>query len=219
MRNQKNGLHYNEQYFLWQKRIGEFGGWANLSKFSSYIKKSDDVLDFGCGGGYLLKQIDCQRRVGVEPNLSAAETASQNGIELHLSTEDIPDDYVNVIISNNALEHTLRPLDELKSLYPIIKVGGKVIFVVPCEAISYRYKPDDINRHLYSWSPMSIGNLFKEAGFSVIESKPFIHKWPPKYQYIAKFGGRALFDMVCFLYGRIERTWFQIRIIAQRISV
>jgi len=27
---------------------------------------------------------------------------------------------------------------------------------------------------------MCIGNLDTEAGFSVIESRPYIHKWPPK---------------------------------------
>lgn len=46
--------HYNEDYFNWQKNIGLFGGWANSTKFEQYITKEDDVLDFGCGGGYLL---------------------------------------------------------------------------------------------------------------------------------------------------------------------
>ncbi|MFN5838937.1 MAG: hypothetical protein ACK47J_20015, partial [Pseudanabaena sp.] len=122
------------------------------------------------------------------------------------------------IISDNALEHTLQPLQELKSLYKKLKTGGKIIFVVPCEAISYSYKPNDINHHLYSWSPMCIGNLFTEAGFSVIESKPYIHKWPPKYQLIAKIGGRPLFEIACHIFGRIERTWFQVRVIGEKIS-
>jgi len=210
--------HYDDQYFDWQAPIGEFGGWANQTKFIKYISEHSEVLDFGCGGGFLLRNLKCAKKVGVEVNPAAAATAKKNGLEMFRSVDKIPDDYVDVIISDNALEHTLQPLQELKSLYKKLKTGGKIIFVVPCEAISYSYKPNDINHHLDSWSPMCIGNLFTEAGFSVIESKPYIHKWPPKYQLIAKIGGRPLFEIACRIFGRIERTWFQVRVIGEKLS-
>jgi len=50
----------------------------------------------------------------------------------------------DVIISNHALEHTLHPLQELEALLPKLKPGGKVVFVVPCESIARKHKPDDI---------------------------------------------------------------------------
>jgi len=208
--------HYGKEYFDWQSSIGDFGGWANQGKFIDYISSTSCVLDFGCGGGFLLKNLNCSRKVGVEVNASAAETAKSNGVEVFRSVTEVPDDYVDVIISNNALEHALRPLEELQALFKKLKVGGKIIFVVPCESIRYSYSQNDINHHLYSWSPMCIGNLFAEAGFSVIESRPYIHKWPPMYKFIAKVGGRRLFDIACRIYGRIERSWFQVRIIAEK---
>ena len=52
--------HYDDDYFDWQSEAGEFGGWANQTKFIKYISKDDVVLDFGCGGGYLLKNLDCK---------------------------------------------------------------------------------------------------------------------------------------------------------------
>jgi len=209
--------HYDKRYFDWQASIGEFGGWANQSKFAEYIVPSESrVLDFGCGGGFLLRRLECKKRVGVEVNSSAAEVAKQNGVEVFGSAEDVPDEYVDVIISNNALEHTLQPFEELKTLHRKLRVGGRIIFVVPCESISYGYRPNDVNHHLYSWSPMCIGNLFMEAGFSVIESKPYIHKWPPKAELVARVGGRRLFEIACRVYGRIERSWFQVRVIAER---
>ncbi len=208
--------HYDSKYFDYQAPIGEFGGWANLTKFNNFISPADDVLDFGCGGGYLLNQLDCRNKVGVEVNPTAAKTAEENGAEVYLKTADVPDDYVDVIVSNNALEHTLHPLEELKQLYPKLRPGGKIIFVVPCESITYSYKAEDINHHLYSWSPMCLGNLFTEAGFSLIESKPYLHKWPPNYRRYARLGGRRLFDFVCRIYGRWERTWFQVRAIGER---
>jgi SAM-dependent methyltransferase len=208
--------HYDEKYFDWYASMGAFGGWANLDKFRKYISSTSKVLDFGCGGGFLLKNLECAKKVGVEVNPAALETARKNGVEVFVRVEDVPNEYVDVIISNSALEHTLQPLEELKSLYRKLQPGGKIIFVVPCESISYRYKPNDINHHLYSWSPMCIGNLFSEAGFSVIESKAYIHKWPPKYRLIARIGGRALFNLACRIYGRLARSLIQVRVVATK---
>lgn len=207
---------YAENYFNWQKSIGEFGGWANKKKFAEFISCNDEVLDFGCGGGYLLKNIECKKRIGVEINSTAAETARENGLEVYNFVDDVPDNYVDIIISNNALEHTHYPLDELKKLYKKLRNNGKIVFVVPCENITYKYRPNDINQHLYSWSPMCIGNLFTLAGFSVIESKPYIHKWPKNYMKIAKFFGWGIFDLICRIYGQIKREWFQVKIIAEK---
>jgi len=207
--------HYDETYFDWQKSMGEFGGWANKIIYEKHISADHVVLDFGCGGGFVLKNLECKKRIGIELNPSAAETARQNGLEVYSHVDDVADDSVDIIISNNALEHTHHPFDELKKLYKKLKAGGKIIFVVPCENISYRYKPQDINQHLYSWSPMCIGNLFTLAGFNVIESSPYIHKWPPNYLKVAKFG-RRVFDFLSRIYGQYERTWFQVYIHAEK---
>ena len=177
---------------------------------------ADRVLDFGCGGGFLLKNIECSKRTGVEVNPAAAAMARKNGVEVFNSVEEVPDEYVDVVISNNALEHTLQPLEALRALLKKVVDGGILVFVVPCESISYGYRAGNINHHLYSWSPMCIGNLFTEAGFSVVESKPYMHKWPPGYRFIARVAGRRLFDLACRVYGRIERSWFQVRVVAEK---
>lgn len=214
-KNQSN--QYDKKYFDWQQSMGNFGGWANVSKFEKFIKPEDTVLDFGAGGGYLLSNLKCQRKIGLEINVSAHSEIKRNGAEAVSSLEKISNESIDTIISSNALEHTLHPLNEIKHLYEKLKPNGKIIFVVPCENISYSYVPWDINHHLYSWSPMCLGNLFSEAGFHVLESKPFIHKWPPHFRAYAKFG-RKIFDICCRIYGRIERTWFQVRIVAEKKS-
>ena len=208
--------HYDDRYFAWQASVGEFGGWANQTKFIDFVREEDEVLDFGCGGGFLLKSLQCKTRAGVEVNPAAAATARENGLEVYSRVEDVPDESVDVIVSNNALEHTLHPFAELKGLYAKLRAGGKIVFVVPCENISYRYRPGDINHHLYSWSPMCLGNLFTEAGFTLIESKPYIHKWPPQHRLIARLGGRRAFELACRLYGRCARTWFQVRAVGTK---
>ena len=209
-------VHYDQRYFEWQAPIGEFGGWANLGKFAKYVSLTSRVLDFGCGGGFLLKHMACGRKIGVEVNPAAAAVARKNGVEVFGSLEEVPDEFVDVVISNNALEHAHQPLDVLRALFKKIVRGGTMVFFVPCESISRKYRKNDINRHLYSWSPMCIRNLFEEAGFAVVESKAFIHKWPPFHRLIARVAGRRLFDFACRIYGRMERSWFQVRIVAQK---
>ncbi|MDR0639266.1 MAG: class I SAM-dependent methyltransferase [Spirochaetaceae bacterium] len=118
---------YNEEYFNWQKSIGKFGGWANQTKFVEYITDEDVVLGFGCGGGFLLKNLRGKKKIEVEINHSAAETARQNGIEVYNQVDDVSDDSVDVIISNNALEHTHYPLGELRNLYKKLKKGGIIV--------------------------------------------------------------------------------------------
>ena len=219
---QTHSKHYDEGYFEWQRTIGEFGGKANLFKFQDTIRSSDTVLDFGCGGGFLLNEITCSRKIGIEPNDVARDQAKALGHELFSTPQDalaeLGEGAIDLIISNNALEHTLHPLAELQALHPLLKAGGKIHFVVPCETINNAWKPNDINHHLYSWSPMTIGNLFTEAGYEIIRVAPYIHKWPPNWLFLQKTFGWRLFNMAARVYGRIERSWYQVEALGQKAA-
>jgi SAM-dependent methyltransferase len=91
--------HYDDKYFAWQAPLGKFGGWANQSKFIEFISPESRALDFGCGGGYLLKNRQCGKKVGVEVNPSAIATARANGLEVFGSLGEVPNGYVDVIVS------------------------------------------------------------------------------------------------------------------------
>jgi SAM-dependent methyltransferase len=208
--------YYDRSYFDWQKEIGSFGGWAELIKFECFIKPEMNVIDFGCGGGYLLNKINCKEKIGVEINDVARKNLDGFGIKSFKYLQDVPDNWADCVISNHALEHIQAPFNHILLLKEKLRKGGKIIFVVPND--SCKYKPNDINQHLYSWSPMNIGNLFKDAGYNVIESKEIIHRWPPYYYKIAKIFGGRIFHMVCIIYGYIKRhSYSQVRVVAEKI--
>jgi SAM-dependent methyltransferase len=207
--------HYDEGYFAWQKEVGEFAGWADLSKFQPHIGESDTVVDFGCGGGYLLRSLTAGEKIGVELNPTARQEATSQGTRVVASVDELPDGVADVLISNHALEHTERPLDELRALKPKVRSGGTVVFVVPCEGVSHRWKRDDINHHLYSWSPMSLANLFLQAGFDVQSSEPMKHKWTPVSNRMRQLGGRPLFDATSRIYGFLDRRVSQVKLVAR----
>lgn len=211
--------YYGDDYFAWQRTIGEFGGWANADKFADTVRPTDTVIDFGCGGGFLLKSLRCQERIGIEPNPSARDTVLANGVRHFVSPgaalAELGPGVADIIVSNHALEHTLNPLQELKDLMPLLKPGGRIHLFVPCDSIRYRYDPKDVNYHLFSWSPQNLGNLFVEAGYEVQYARSYIHKWPPGYRHLARLG-RPVFNLACRLYGHLNRKWFQTELLGRR---
>lgn len=164
-------MGYDLNYWNFQKSLGnnKYHRVYVSSKFQSKIKSTEKVLDFGCGGGYVLDSLNCAYKCGVEVNDSAIKQALTYDIKVFKTTNEIQDAMFDVVISNSALEHVLEPLNVLKELYRITKKNGKLIISVPHEDISYSYESGDINQHLYTWSPMSAGNLVDKAGFKVEE--------------------------------------------------
>ncbi len=206
--------HYDAAYAASVDPISQFGGWANRFKFAPFLQGATRVIDWGCGAGYLLAGLEVPEKLGIEINAAARERAAANGIQTVADTDEVPDDWADVIISNSVLEHVLRPYDELVRLRAKVKPGGRLVFVVPNE-IRSRYQPDDIDQHLYSWSPASAGNLFGAAGFMVERVDSIRHAWPPGYGKIRSVLGSRGFHGVARMYGLAYRFRL-IRVVASR---
>lgn len=192
-------------YFEYQRRIGELGGRLNRAKFESHINSSDTVVDFGCGGGSLLARLDAQLRIGVEPGESARAAATSLGITCVASSAELESEMADVVISNHALEHTLRPFDELRQLRRALRRGGRLVLWLPLDDWrSERAVREDPNHHLYAWTPLLLGNLLTEAGFEVRECRVVTHAWPP---FTAKLAGlpRPVFDLMARFWAFARR--------------
>ena len=177
---------YNDKYFNWQKHIGKIGGKLNKFKFEKFITDSNIcLLDYGCGGGYLLNSLNAARKIGYDINNCALEECKKFNIETYNNLADIPDNIVDIIISNHVFEHVPNPYEILKILKTKLKHNGLIIIVVPCEQPSetnFYYNEHDHNKHLFTWSPMSLGNLLDYSGYKVIESTVIRHQWCSDYE-------------------------------------
>jgi SAM-dependent methyltransferase len=206
--------HYGEHYFNFhQKKIGEFGANANMFKFVEFVKPEDTVLDFGCGGGYLLNNLNCKKKIGIEINPVAREVCLSFDIECFPSLDDIKDNSIDLIISNNCLEHTESPSKIIEELYSKLIKGGRIVIVVPCDRQNLKFIKHEINNHLYSFSPMNLGNLLQNAGFEEIKVKAIYHKWPP-IPFLVKYFGMKIFHFASYFYGFIDRSNIQVRGVA-----
>jgi hypothetical protein len=176
-------------------------------------------VDYGCGGGHLLANLTCAERKGVEVNAVARAQAIRNGVDCVESTDELPDGWADVLISNSALEHVEHPLLELRKLLPKLRAGGTAVFVVPHETLASVYDPTDINKHLYTWSPLNLGNLFTVAGFSVKSVTPSRLMWPPKYKELYRLVGERAFLAFCAIYRWTRMALWPLKPVDSHASV
>jgi SAM-dependent methyltransferase len=193
--------YYGNAYYEWQRSAGSFSAMVDMFKFQPYIAPDDRLIDFGCGGGFLLNNIVCRDKVGVEPNPAARRDAESLGLRVYGAVEDLPDRFATMVISHHALEHVEAPLEALRSLLPKMQTGAKAVFVVPHESPRSLYDPNNIDQHLYTWSPRTLGNLFKAAGYCNISVRSIRHMWPPRHRRLYEAIGPTAFHLACRIYA------------------
>ncbi len=158
-------------------------------------------MEFGSGGGYLLRELQAKEKIGIEINDFARKNAEMIGVLSVKNICDIPCEYADTIISTNVLEHVENPLGILRDLRDRLKEGGKAVFVVPNESCETEYTRSEINNHLYTWNCLNIGNLFKAAGYFVHSVSRIQEVWPPNYMEIAEEVSPIMFDTLAGLGG------------------
>lgn len=186
-------VHYEgqkgETYFSAQAVTGELGAKWNLKFWEDYIHLQDSVLDFGCGGGYLLSLLPGKIKIGVEINPAARAAAESQGIHCVAALDELGEMRFNRVISSHALEHVPAPLLALEQLRLRLTDGGKLLLLLPLDdwrAASQRnYRAGDLHRHFYTWTPQNLGNLLDEAGYKNIRITILTDAMPPNFKLAA----------------------------------
>lgn len=181
----ENGMRYsrgNSVRYLGHQLQAEF--------FQPFIRPEDVVLDLGCGKGGVASYIRCFRIDGLDVNPHQLCVAKQYLERAFSNYEDVPASYYDLVYSNHALEHIPFPLDALKNVSNWLRPGGKTVFIVPHDCIGdsrqKRWQADDFARHLYTWTPRSLANLFMEAGFTVEKCTILKSAWHPRFFWMHK---------------------------------
>jgi 2-polyprenyl-3-methyl-5-hydroxy-6-metoxy-1,4-benzoquinol methylase len=189
-----------KEYLAYQQQAAP-GAALEARKFAPHIRAADRVIDFGCGGGWILRQLKCAERVGVELNESAHGFCHENGVRVYRTLDDVEGGNFDVAISNHCLEHVPYPVEALRALRALMKTGGTLVLVVPLD--DWRVQKDhtgsDIDHHLHTWTPRLLANTLAEAGFMVRSIKVLTYAWPPGWQTLMNVLPGPVFDAACWL--------------------
>jgi len=198
-----------KNYFSSSERLGARAALRHMFLWGRYVRRDDDVVEFGCGGGDLLAALACRRKAGVEINPYAVEHARSLGIETRESLADLPSGTFSVAISSHALEHVASPHAVLCELRRLLRPGGMLLLLLPLDDWRHyrhrHWKPLDPDMHVYAWTPLSLGNLLVSAGFSPLEIRLLNHAWPPRIDDLLWRISPTLFHAAAFVTSIVLR--------------
>jgi SAM-dependent methyltransferase len=143
------------------------------------------VLDVGCGGGLLLRELNLaqDRAFGLDFSVNAASVAwSTNGVPVacgSLPRAPFPPQSFSVITMFHVLEHLYDPTAYLEAAGWLLKPDGRLVIQVP-NAASWQFlmfgenwNGLDIPRHLIDFKASDLEGLLDACGFEVTQRKHF----------------------------------------------
>ncbi len=149
---------------------------ADSMELESVLKKSQRILDVGCGSGILLhfikKKFPDIEIYGVEPDRRFAryahETASVELLGADVNSMAVPKFKFDLIILNHVLEHLYHPVEKLKKLHSLLADQGSLLVEVPDWPSSKWPEPLEMFHptHIQHFCDLTLKNALSRAGFS-----------------------------------------------------
>ena len=117
----------------------------SVRRLMNCLEPGPVVLDAGCGDGYALDLLRSAgyTAIGIDVNFDKLQEARHHGNELVVLADlhhiPISPDCVDAIHCSHVLEHTLDGRRALAELRRVLKLGGKVLFVLPLGPANYKH--------------------------------------------------------------------------------
>jgi SAM-dependent methyltransferase len=147
-----------------------------------------DLLEIGCGYGYLLDEAKTyfRRRMGTECSSEAAAQARKTGADVFVGgIEQLANDALfDCALAIQVIEHIYDPVGFMKQLVAHLKPGGYVALATPdiggaLRKFTGRSWPSfKVPEHVLYFDFHSLQRLMREAGLIGIERMPYPHAFP-----------------------------------------
>ena len=208
--------HYDAEYFGERlKADADLRALRRTSVYTHHISGDDTILDFGCADGSVLHGLPGKRKAGVEVNPVAREEGIKRGIDARASLEDFKGEKFTRIISSHVLEHVVDPANVLAQLRDYLTPDGKLVLILPMDDYRNpwhrRWFASDPNKHLYAWTPLTLGNLLTVSGYHPQSVEVLRQTFPRGAERIAKVSPS--------LYLWVGRLYAIVRPIHQLVAV
>jgi SAM-dependent methyltransferase len=154
-----------------------------VSRYGPYSPQKR-FLDFGCGGGYLIRHaLDAGwAALGFDVGEAALETCRAHGLPVTNRFGDLIPGSFDVIVMNHVLEHIEEPAGLLERLRGLLGPHGKLVIEVPnvrsararlaLPVLSRHAGFDDRHRafpiHLWYFNPQTMRRFLRNQGFDPV---------------------------------------------------
>jgi SAM-dependent methyltransferase len=165
---------------------------ATFKRFLHNLKKralaGGDLLEVGCGYGYLLDEARTyfQRRAATEFSPRGAEIAGATGADVFVGgVEQLPAGVMfDCVIATHVIEHIYAPLPFMKRLTAHTKPGGHIVLATPDiggalrKLMGRRWPSFKVPEHVIYFNFRTLGLLMRQAGLEDIRRLPYPHAFP-----------------------------------------
>ena len=156
-----------------------------------------DLLEIGCGYGYLLDEarLFFNRRVGTDFSPKGAEIARKSGAEVFVGgVEQVPSQAkFDCVIGTQLIEHVYEPVSFVERLVDHAKPGGHIVLATPDiggvlrKLMGRRWPSFKVPEHVLYFDYWTLSSLMLRAGLSNVRRLPYPHAFPFGL-IVAKFG-------------------------------
>lgn len=174
---------YYKDYFRLEKNNWLFRVRRNLiySLFEEYnIKSGMRVLDYGCGSGFIVGQLQTRGydAWGTDISREAIEYGTSQGIKNLHSTDgievDFPDGSFDLILAMDVVEHIDDDKLVVEELKRLLRPGGRLIITVPAYQWMWGVQ-DEVSHHFRRYSMKSITQLVTNSSNLSILRKTYFN--------------------------------------------
>lgn len=177
-------VRYRENYFQQKtnksvlasiaRPLLDFFYWLRVKKVAHILtgRKSDYVLDYGCGSGKLVGYLRKYgiNALGFDPSPAARRIAQNNKLPVLGTVKHIRNGY-EMIMFWHSLEHTHNPLKIIKKTTKYLKRGSRILIAVPnvdsFEAVltKERWFHYSYPLHQVHFTPKALATMLQKSGF------------------------------------------------------
>ena len=175
------------------------------------------ILEFGFGHGHLLFWFKPPTAIyGVELSPKAINAADQRAkrrgyseygflrVDVENSTRiNCPDNFVDLVLSSHTLEHVWNDEALLQEFHRVLKPGGRLVVVVPHDAMHAEVMPDRETRrnpqfptasyHVHNYNLETLMHLARSCSFAIEKAERFDavmsarRRWPRLFTMLFSF--------------------------------
>jgi SAM-dependent methyltransferase len=153
-----------------------------LAFLRAHVHEGDDVLDLGCGDGWMTKEIAAlgAHPTGIEVARAAVERARrhQPGIVFELAPLDgplpVPDGAFDIVWSSEVIEHVADTARWLSEARRVLRPRGRLVLTTPNHSrvrlLAGGIEPysQPLGDHLHLYTARSLRGLLDDFGFDEI---------------------------------------------------